>query len=138
MSRAELVAVVDPDPAARNRIATQCNTRPLDDHRRLIGRIDAAVIAAPTRLHHRLAMDLLEQGVHLLVEKPLCPNTAEADELVETADRRGLVLQVGHVEQFNPALAAALPPRAANRSTSRRSARADSASARPTWASCST
>jgi predicted dehydrogenase len=54
-------------------------------------------------------MELLEQGVHLLIEKPLAATVAEADDLVRTARRRGLVLQVGHVERFNPALAAALP-----------------------------
>ena len=67
------------------------------------------MIAAPTVLHHRLAVDLLEAGTHLLVEKPICTTVAEADELVELARRRQLVLQVGHVERFNPALAAAAP-----------------------------
>ena len=78
--------------------------RPLADHRSLAGQIDAAVIAAPTRLHHAIALDLLDRGVHLLVEKPLAATAAEADDLVKAARRRGLVLQVGHVERFNPAL----------------------------------
>jgi predicted dehydrogenase len=105
----ELTAVVDPLAESRNRVAAQCRTQPLADHRPLAGKIDAAVIASPTRFHHRLAMDLLQRGVHLLVEKPLCPTTAEADELVETAAHRGAVLQVGHVERFNPAFTAAVP-----------------------------
>ena len=105
----ELVAVVDPLAENRNRVAAECKTMPLHDIRPLDNIIDAAVIAAPTRFHHRLAMDLVERGVHLLIEKPLCSTFAEADELVEAARRHGVVLQVGHVEQFSPALASALP-----------------------------
>lgn len=105
----ELVGVVDPMAESRNRVAAECKTAAFHDVAQLDGRIDAAIIASPTRFHHRLAMQLLNRGVHLLVEKPLCPTLAEADELVETARRRGLVLQVGHVEQFSPALASALP-----------------------------
>ncbi len=106
---AELVAVVDPQPAPRCRLAAECRAEPLADCRELAGRIDAAVVAAPTQVHHPIALDLLNQGVHVLVEKPLCPTAAEADELVRAARRNGLVLQVGHVERFNPALAAAAP-----------------------------
>jgi len=106
---AELVAVVDPLAEARDRLAVECGATPLADHRDLSGRIDAAVVAAPTRLHHPIALDLLDRGVHLLVEKPLCTTSAEAEELVRAARRRGAVLAVGHVERFNPALAVALP-----------------------------
>ncbi len=103
----ELTAVVDPDPAARNRVAAACNTQALPDYRGLFGKIDAAVVAAPTQWHHKPALDLLNQGIHVLVEKPICSTSAEADELVETARRRQVVLQVGHVERFNPAFDAA-------------------------------
>jgi len=106
-SRVELVAVVDPLPESRNRVAAECGARALADHRGLQGQIDAAVVAAPTSLHHRLGMELLDAGVHLLVEKPLCATLSEADELVDAARRRGVVLQVGHVERFNPTFAAA-------------------------------
>ena len=105
----DLVAIVDPVEANRERLAAQCNTTPLADHRTLLGNIDAAVIAAPTALHHRLAMDFLEARAHLLVEKPICTTVPEADELVETARKNQVVLQVGHVERFNPAMAAAVP-----------------------------
>lgn len=105
----ELVAVVDPLPENRNRVAAECRTRALADCRELLGRLDAAVIAAPTKLHHELALECLNHGVHLLVEKPICSTTAEADELVEVAERNNLVLQVGHVERFNPAFTAAVP-----------------------------
>jgi predicted dehydrogenase len=105
----ELVAVVDPLPESRRRVAAECRTQAVADHRLLPDKFDAAVIAAPTRLHHSLAMDLLRRDVHLLVEKPLAATLAEADELVEESRRRGQVLQVGHVERFNPAFAAATP-----------------------------
>ncbi len=104
----ELSAVVDPLPENRDRVATQCNTQALADYRPLIGKIDAAVIAAPTKLHHKLAAELLEAGVHLLVEKPICSTLDESDELVEIAAKRKVVLQVGHVERFNPAFTAAV------------------------------
>ncbi len=105
----ELVAVVDPLAANRNRVAAECNTQALADPSSLLGQIDAAIIAAPTLLHHKLALELLQSGAHLLVEKPLAATLAEADELVETARRHNRVLQVGHVERFNPALTAVLP-----------------------------
>ena len=99
----ELAAVVDPVPGNRNQVAAACHTTPLADYRELLGRIDAAVIAAPTQRHHELALDLLRAGVHLLVEKPICSTTGQADELVEAARQNKVVLQVGHVERFNPA-----------------------------------
>jgi predicted dehydrogenase len=105
----KLVAVVDPSQAACTRVASQCNTIGLSDHRWLLGEIDAAVIASPTVLHHAIAMDLLAARIHVLVEKPICTTVAEAEELVETARQQQLVLQVGHVERFNPAVGAATP-----------------------------
>ncbi|HLA85310.1 MAG TPA: Gfo/Idh/MocA family oxidoreductase [Thermoguttaceae bacterium] len=105
----ELVAVVDPVPAARNRVAAECRTKAAADYRGLAGSIDAAIVASPTKLHHRIALDLARQGIHLLVEKPLCASLAEADELVEAADAAGIVLQVGHVERFSPAFVTAAP-----------------------------
>jgi predicted dehydrogenase len=74
------------------------------EYRDIIGEVDAAVIATPTFTHHRVASDLIRAGVHVLVEKPITPTIQEADELVQLARRRQIVLQVGHVERFNPAL----------------------------------
>lgn len=104
---AELVAVVDPLPDRRRAVAEACRTQALADYHCLLGQIDAAVVAAPTSQHYPIARELLLAGSHLLVEKPLCRSLVEAEELVELAHRRGLVLQVGHVERFNPAFAAA-------------------------------
>jgi len=109
MANVELVGVVDPLAANRDRLAAELHTTSFSSHCPLLGRVDAAVIASPTVLHHQLAVDLLEAGTHLLVEKPICTTVAEADELVELARRQKVVLQVGHVERFNPAFAAATP-----------------------------
>ena len=90
------LSVVDPDPA-RAKIA---------DYREVVGKVDAAVIAVPTHLHHEVARAFLDRGVHLLVEKPLAATLAEADELVELAARRKALLQVGHVQRYSPAFQA--------------------------------
>ncbi|MEZ6069782.1 MAG: Gfo/Idh/MocA family oxidoreductase [Pirellulales bacterium] len=103
MDDVELVAVVDATPEARRSVAEQYGAEPLDDYRKLVGRVDAVVLATPTVTHHAIAGELLAAGVHLLVEKPLTPSSRAADELIAAARQRGLVLQVGHVERFNPA-----------------------------------
>jgi predicted dehydrogenase len=104
-----LCAVADPADAACQRVAAQCHTRPVADYRTLLDEVEAVVVAAPTRLHRAIGLDFLRRGIHVLMEKPLAVTTAEADELVDAACASGAVLQVGHVERFNPALAAALP-----------------------------
>ncbi len=109
MPDVQIVGVVDPLPAGRDRLAAELQTSAHDSHVPLVGKVDAAVIATPTVMHHGVAVDLLKGGSHLLVEKPLCATVAEADELVDLARRRKVVLQVGHVERFNPALSAAAP-----------------------------
>jgi predicted dehydrogenase len=102
----ELVAVVDSVETARNSVAREANTRPLADYHDVIGDVDAAIIATPTASHHAIGMDLLASGLPLLIEKPIAPNSLQAGELVSLARKKGVVLQVGHVERFNPALAA--------------------------------
>ena len=101
-----LVAVADPLESARMSVAQEARTQAVADYRQLIGSIDAAILATPTRSHHAVGMELLSAGVPLLIEKPLAPTLAEANELVALARKKGLVLQVGHVERFNPALTA--------------------------------
>ena len=103
----ELVGVSDPFPPARRKIAEDFQVETFEDHRPLLGRVDAAIVAAPTRDHYWIGMELAEAGVHLLIEKPLTSTVAEADALICAARARNLVLQVGHVERFNPAFAAA-------------------------------
>lgn len=103
----DLVAVVDPMKAARESLAEKTGAKPCESIDEVLGRIDAAVVATPTRHHAEGALRLLEAGVHTLVEKPLAPNLFDADAMHSTAERMGLTLQVGHVERFNPALKAA-------------------------------
>ena len=103
---AELVAVVDVDPARARAVAAALGVEAVTDHRALLGRIDCASVAVPTQLHHAVAGDLLEAGVDVLVEKPLTSTVAEGKALVELAVRRERVLQVGHLERFNPAIRA--------------------------------
>ncbi|MGD9125771.1 MAG: Gfo/Idh/MocA family oxidoreductase [Planctomycetia bacterium] len=102
----DLVGIVDPSAAARDRVASQCDTKGYADYRTLLDEIDAAVVAAPTSLHFPIVHDLLDAGKHVLCEKPLCPTTDESSRLVDTAAMRNVVLQVGHVERFNPAFEA--------------------------------
>lgn len=109
LPEAKLISVSDPHAPSRAEVAATYQVAALADHRELIGQVDAAVVAAPTRFHTAIARDLLAAGIHVLVEKPLAPTAAEAAELVEAARRRAVVLQVGHVERFNPAFAAARP-----------------------------
>jgi len=103
---AELVAVVDPSAEARTSVARECGCEALDDYRPLLGRVDAVSVVTPTPLHHRIAREFLEAGAHVLVEKPITNSLEEARDLIDTARRHGRVLQVGHLERFNPAIVA--------------------------------
>jgi predicted dehydrogenase len=103
----ELVAVVDADADAAATHAEALGTRALTDHRELLGQVDAVSIVAPTAYHYAIGVDFLRHGTHVLVEKPITTTLAEADELIAAAEAGGLVLQVGHLERFNPALLAA-------------------------------
>ena len=101
-----LVAVADPDAGARERVAAELGCRAVADFRELLGEIDAASIATPTPLHHPIACELIDRGVHVLVEKPVAETIAQAQDLVERAGRAAVVLQVGHLERFNAAILA--------------------------------
>jgi predicted dehydrogenase len=101
----DLVAVADPVAECCASVAAEAHTLAVADYRELIGEIDAAIVATPTYTHHAVGVELLASGIPLLMEKPLAPNAAAATELVNLARRQGVVLQVGHVERFNPALA---------------------------------
>ena len=100
---AELVAVVDPLPESRDRIAAAHGCRAVAEPRDLIGHVDAAVVAAPTGLHTGVAVPLLEAGIDLLVEKPIAAGVEDARAIVIAARRCGRTVAVGHVERFNPA-----------------------------------
>lgn len=101
-----LVAVVDSDLERASAVAAKHGVLALGDPRELVGRIDAAVVAVPTRAHHEVARLLIDAGIHVLVEKPITEEPESARDLVERAARRGLVLQVGHLVRFSAVAAA--------------------------------
>jgi predicted dehydrogenase len=103
----ELVAVCDRDAQRCRAVAAEVGTRATQDHRELVGQVDAVTIAANTSEHFALTRYFLERDVHVLVEKPMTCTSAEAAVLTRLAAQRRLKLQVGHVERFNPALLAA-------------------------------
>ena len=103
---AALLAVVDPDRDARERVAAEVGCSAIADYREILGDVDAVSIATPTPLHFPIASECLERGVHVLVEKPVTETPAQARDLIGSAARRGLVLQVGHLERFNAAILA--------------------------------
>jgi predicted dehydrogenase len=92
----ELAALVDRDPARAQ----------ISDFRKVLDRVQAAVIAVPTDRHHEVARACLERGVHVLVEKPIASTLEQADDLVALAKENRVVLQVGHVERYNKAFRA--------------------------------
>src|SRR5262249_54498187 len=99
----ELAGVADVSAAQAEAVARRCGTRAYTDYRPLLPLVDAAVVVVPTSYHHVVAGDFLRRGVHVLVEKPLALNAAQAEELADLSRRHGAVLQVGHIERFNPA-----------------------------------
>lgn len=104
-----LEAVVDINTARASEIAAAHGTRPLTDYRQLFGHVDAVTIAAPTELHHQIALPFLEQGVGVLVEKPMARSLTEADALIAVARHSGATLAVGQTERYNPAIATVMP-----------------------------
>jgi predicted dehydrogenase len=106
---AELAGVVDADAARAQAIAQEFSVTAFDSVEELAGKVDAVSLAVPTTEHARLGCRLLEMGLDVLVEKPIAASLREADELVATAARCGRILQVGHLERFNPGLVAVLP-----------------------------
>ena len=104
---AELVAVADPDQAQAQRVASFLGCKAAADHRDLLSMdLDAVVAAAPTHYHHSIALDVIDAGCALLVEKPVASTTAEGHEIVAAAKAKGVTLMIGHVERFNPAVRA--------------------------------
>jgi len=105
----ELVGIVDPDRERARRVAQEFGTEALPDLDSLSGRVDAASVAVPTREHARIGCLLLARGIDVLMEKPIAASVPEADLLVDAARQHARVLQIGHLERFNPAFVAVLP-----------------------------
>ena len=104
MSGVELVGVADTRPERAAEVAGRHGTEAFDDHRRLLGKVDAVSVATPTASHRAVASDFLREKVAVLVEKPIAPSLPEADDLVRLAAAHGAILGVGHTERFNPAV----------------------------------
>ena len=105
----ELVAVMDPSERSRKTLAAKHNLIDCETLDELFPHVDAVVIAAPTSAHYKLGIRCLRQGLHVLMEKPMCASLFEAEQLVGAAFKSNVVFQVGHVEEFNPAWTAAEP-----------------------------
>lgn len=103
---AELAGIHDADPERARQIAAEFSTRAFADVAHLAEQVDAACVAVPTKLHARISSELLDRGVDVLVEKPIAASLREADELITAAQKAARILQVGHLERFNPAVAA--------------------------------
>ena len=103
---AELIGVHDADPERARQIAAEFGTGAFPDVAQLAEQIDAACVAVPTNLHASISSELLSRGVDVLVEKPIAASLTEADRLISHARDAGRVLQVGHLERFNPAVVA--------------------------------
>jgi predicted dehydrogenase len=103
----KLIGVVDANSEAAKRVGAELGVEGFNDIEQVLNQVDAVSIAVPTPLHFEIGRAALERGVHVLMEKPIATTVAEARELVELAQRKSCVLQVGHLERFNPAIVAA-------------------------------
>jgi len=106
LESSNLIGVSDTDRARAGEVAGKLGVRAFSDFRDLIPLVDAVSIATPTESHLEIAMAFLEKGVHVLVEKPIAMDSREAAVLVDAARASGALLQVGHLERFNPAITA--------------------------------
>jgi len=109
MESVDLVGVADIKDERAKKVAAECNTSPFSDYEKLLDQVDAVSIVVPTVLHHEIATACLERKVDILVEKPIASTTDEADHLIDLAEKNGCILQVGHLERFNPAVLAMQP-----------------------------
>ena len=104
LDNANLVGVYDIDSSRAKDIANRYNTKAFDSMEALTAEIDAVSMVVPTDLHRAVGEQLLRHGLHVLIEKPIASTTQEAEELVALANQQNVILQVGHVERFNPVL----------------------------------
>jgi len=100
----QLVGVADVDPIRAKEIGEKYNVPYYSDYHQLLNKVEAVSIAVPTTLHHRVAMDFLNAGVHCLVEKPIAFSLDEAEEMIKIAKKNHVNLGIGHIERFNPAV----------------------------------
>ncbi|HKP86844.1 MAG TPA: Gfo/Idh/MocA family oxidoreductase [Blastocatellia bacterium] len=106
-NNAELVAVCDINESHGKPVAERYGAQFFSDYKEMIGKVEAVSLAVPTVSHHGVACEMLDAGIAVLVEKPIARSLEEADDMIRAAGRSGAVLQVGHLERFNPAVVAA-------------------------------
>ncbi|MEM4789496.1 MAG: Gfo/Idh/MocA family oxidoreductase [Ignisphaera sp.] len=101
---AELVGVVDINYDKALLVAKRFNTNAYSNHKELMGKVDAVTIAVPTKVHKEIAVDFIKAGIHVLIEKPIADTITNAREIVEIAEKTNVIVAVGHIERFNPAV----------------------------------
>jgi predicted dehydrogenase len=99
-----LDSISDTDPGRRLEVATRTGSRAFADYKDMIGRIDLVSIVVPTSYHLEVTKPFIEAGIHVLVEKPLAATVEDAQAICDLADKHNVILQVGHIERFNPAI----------------------------------
>jgi len=109
LDNVKLVGVCDCNLERSLEIGKRFRTASYSDYEDLFDKVDAASIVVPTSLHYNVAKEFLERGIHVLIEKPITKTLSEADELIELAKEKNLILQVGHIERFNSAVLAIEP-----------------------------
>ena len=109
LKNANLVCVCDIDKKRAKKIARKYRVWYFPDYHTMFDKVDAVSIVVPTSLHYRIAQEFLSRGIHVLIEKPITKTTDEAQELIDIADSKNLIMQVGHIERFNPVVRAIEP-----------------------------
>jgi len=106
LKNSKLLAVVDKEFECAQEVASDVGCEVCTDYHDLLGKVDAVSIVVPTDLHYEIAADFLQHKTHVLVEKPITTTIEQADQLIELAKANNRILQVGHLERFNPAILA--------------------------------
>lgn len=107
IANVELIAVVDILPERAKKIASLYHTSPYTDYRKIFGLVDALTIATPTPTHYQIAKDFISRSIPCLIEKPITDNLEDAEEILNLGKEKNVILQIGHIERFNPAVIAA-------------------------------
>lgn len=106
MPDVSLVGVVDTNKDAGEAVALRCKTRYYSSFKEILNKVDAASVVVPTRSHYEITKELLNNGIHVLVEKPMTGAVSEAEDLIKLSQQKSIILQPGYIERFNPALKA--------------------------------
>lgn len=107
IENSDFIGVCDPVPEKADKIANQYNCKVFTDYHKLLEQVDAVLIAAPTPLHFEMAQFFLSNSKHVFIEKPMTETVEQAEQLCQIAREKNAILQIGHVERFNPALLSA-------------------------------